>query len=192
MFVGGLEDGIDDPELHRYFSEFGFVTRALRIPNRDEPKRKFGFVDFDDYDAVDIVVSQREHFIGGHRVRVELALPLVNDSLYEKDLAGMGPSSGGLGGQETWMEKVQRKLQFAVPDQGLWGETMNNYEVFVQGGADVQTTQFRYTISLIVFRTCSFQSSSSSESLAECSSTWSAWLARLLRRSPTTPTPGSA
>jgi hypothetical protein len=28
--VGGLEDGIDDPELHTYFSEFGFVTRALR------------------------------------------------------------------------------------------------------------------------------------------------------------------
>ena len=42
MFVGGLEDGIDDAELKRYFSEFGFVTRALRIPNKDGPKRKFG------------------------------------------------------------------------------------------------------------------------------------------------------
>ncbi len=134
VFVGGLEDGIDDPELYRYFSEFGFVTRALRIPNRDEPKRKFGFIDFDDYDAVDIVVSQREHFIDGHRVRVELALPLINDSLYEKDVVVPG---------ETWMEKVQRKLQFAVPDQGSWGETMNNYEVFVQGGPGVKTMQFK-------------------------------------------------
>eukprot|EP00096_Caligus_rogercresseyi_P013511 TRINITY_DN6146_c0_g1_i3.p1 TRINITY_DN6146_c0_g1~~TRINITY_DN6146_c0_g1_i3.p1 ORF type:complete len:335 (-),score=133.00 TRINITY_DN6146_c0_g1_i3:507-1511(-) len=62
VFVGGLEDGIDDTELQKYFSEFGFVTRALRIPNKDEPKRKFGFVDFDDYDAVDIVVSQRNCF----------------------------------------------------------------------------------------------------------------------------------
>ena len=52
MFVGGLEDGIDDPELMKYFSDFGFVTRALRIPNQDQPKRKYGFVDFDDYDAV--------------------------------------------------------------------------------------------------------------------------------------------
>ena len=42
VFVGGLEDGIDDAELKRYFSEFGFVTRALRIPNKDGPKRKFG------------------------------------------------------------------------------------------------------------------------------------------------------
>ena len=41
-----------------------------------------GFVDFDDYEAVDLVVSQREHFIEGHRMRVELALPMVNDSLY--------------------------------------------------------------------------------------------------------------
>ena len=45
-----------------------------------------GFVDFDDYEAVDLVASQREHFIEGVRMRVELALPMVNDSLYEKDI----------------------------------------------------------------------------------------------------------
>ncbi len=134
VFVGGLEDGIDDNELYKYFSEFGFVTRALRIPNKDEPKRKYGFVDFDDYDAVDIVVSQREHFIENHRVRVELALPLINDSLYEKDIVIPG---------ETWLDKVQRKLQYAIPDSGTWGETMDNYEVFVKGGPDVTTTQFK-------------------------------------------------
>ena len=134
VFVGGLEDGIDDKELKKYFDEFGFVTRALRIPDKDGPKRKFGFVDFDDYDAVDLVVSQREHHIEGHRVRVELALPLLNDSLYEKDIVVPG---------ETWMEKVQRKLQFAVPDRGEWGETMDNYEVFVKGGPGVKTVQFK-------------------------------------------------
>ena len=134
VFVGGLEDGIDDSELHKYFSEFGFVTRALRIPDKDGPKRKFGFIDFDDYDAVDIVVGQRDHSINGHRVRVELALPLINDSLYEKDVVVPG---------ETWMEKVQRKLQFAIPDQGTWGETMDTYEVFVKGGPEVKTVQFK-------------------------------------------------
>ena len=118
----------------RYFGEFGFVTRALRIPNKDEPKRKFGFVDFDDYDAVDIVVGQRDHFIEGHRVRVELALPLINDSLYEKDIVVPG---------ETWIEKVQRKLQYAIPDHGTWGETLDNYAIFVQGGPDVKTIQFK-------------------------------------------------
>merc|ERR1719471_2242320 len=134
VFVGGLEDGIDDPELMKYFSEFGFVTRALRIPNGDEPKRKYGFIDFDDYDAVDIVVSQRDHYIQGHRVNVELALPMCNDSLYETDI--VVPN-------ETWLEKVQRKLSYAVPDQGTWGETMNTYEVFVQGGPSVKTSKFK-------------------------------------------------
>jgi hypothetical protein len=43
---------------------------------------------------------------------------------------------------ETWMEKVKRKLSYAIPDQGTWGETMNNYEVFVQGGS-VRTIQFK-------------------------------------------------
>merc|ERR1711936_510145 len=105
VFVGGLEDGIDDPELYKYFSEFGFVTRALRIPDKDNPKRKYGFVDFDDYDAVDIVVSQREHYIEGHRVRVELALPLINDTLYDCPEAAATTT-------ETWEEKVQRKLQY--------------------------------------------------------------------------------
>merc|ERR1719509_96815 len=142
VYVGGLEDGIDDAELHTYFSEFGFVTRALRIPDKDGPKRKFGFVDFDDYDAVDIVVSQREHYIEGHRVRVELALPLLNDSLYEKDIVIPG---------ETWLEKVQRKLQFAIPDHGTWGETMDNFEIFVKGGPDVKTARFKMTRGMLEY-----------------------------------------
>lgn len=135
VYVGGLEDGIDDPELMAYFSEFGFVTRALRIPDKDGPKRKYGFVDFDDYDAVDIVVTQREHYIKGHRVKVELALPLINDTLYDCPDAQAQTT-------ETWEEKVQRKLQYAIPDQGAWGEA-HNYEIFVRGGPDIVSSNVK-------------------------------------------------
>jgi len=135
VYVGGLEDGIDDPELKTYFQEFGFVTRALRIPDKDGPKRKYGFVDFDDYDAVDLVMTQREHYIQGLKVKVELALPLINDTLYEcKDAQETST--------ETWEEKVQRKLQYAIPDQGAWGEAFN-YEIFVKGGPEVLSSQVK-------------------------------------------------
>ena len=72
VYVGGLEDGIDDPELAAdlLLREFGFVTRALRIPNKDGPKEKFGFVDFDDYDAVDMVIQERAQYVCGHKDKV--------------------------------------------------------------------------------------------------------------------------
>ena len=38
---------------------------------------------------------------------------------------------------------MQRKLQYAIPDSGTWGETMDNYEIFVKGGPDVKTVQFK-------------------------------------------------
>ena len=34
---------------------------------------------------------------------------------------------------ESWEEHVQRKLQWAIPDEGAWGEA-NNYELFVKVG----------------------------------------------------------
>lgn len=65
--MGELTDGIEDGDLRRYFSEFGFVVGAFRIPDKDGPKQNYGFVEFDAFDSTDIVVQQREHYIQGHR-----------------------------------------------------------------------------------------------------------------------------
>ena len=50
-----------------------------------------------------MVVTQREHYIHGHRVKVELALPLINDTLYECPEASATTT-------ETWEEKVNFSL----------------------------------------------------------------------------------
>ena len=52
---------------------------------------------------------------------------------------------------ETWLEKVQRKLQFAIPDHGTWGETMDNFEIFVKGGPDVKTARFKMTRGMLEY-----------------------------------------
>ena len=38
---------------------------------------------------MDIVVQQREHYIQGHRIRVDLALPIVNDMMYADECAAV-------------------------------------------------------------------------------------------------------
>ena len=43
---------------------------------------------------------------------------------------------------ETWLEKVQRKLQFAIPDHGTWGETIDNFQIFVKQ-ENVKTARFK-------------------------------------------------
>ena len=67
IYVGELADGIEDGDMRKYFSEFGFVVNAFRIPDQGGTSKLFGFVEFDAFDSVDIVVQQREHYIQGHR-----------------------------------------------------------------------------------------------------------------------------
>jgi hypothetical protein len=62
--------------------------------------------------------------------------------------AGFEPTSLFVG--ETWLEKVRRKLQYAIPDHGTWGETMDNYEVFVRGGPAIKTTKFKLPRAMLV------------------------------------------
>lgn len=56
IFVGGLKEDLGEEELKMYFSEFGPVSSVAIILDRDTGKKRgFGFVEFDDYDAVDKV-----------------------------------------------------------------------------------------------------------------------------------------
>lgn len=59
IFVGGLKDEHDDEDLRNYFSKFGAV-KTVHIINDKETGRKrgFAFVEYNDYDPVDIVVCK--------------------------------------------------------------------------------------------------------------------------------------
>jgi len=59
IFVGGIKDGIEENDLQAYFQEYGNVVSVDFVTDRDTGrKRGFGFVSFDDCDAVDKIVRK--------------------------------------------------------------------------------------------------------------------------------------
>jgi len=59
IFLGGIKDGIEENEVQAYFQEYGNVVSVDLVTDRETGrKRGFGFVVFDDCDAVDKIVCK--------------------------------------------------------------------------------------------------------------------------------------
>ncbi|KAM7541552.1 hypothetical protein Aperf_G00000021935 [Anoplocephala perfoliata] len=75
IFVGALKKDITSEDLNEYFSTFGTIVEASVVTTKDtNESRGFGFVTFDDTDAVDKVILARPHTIKDHKVDVRKAL----------------------------------------------------------------------------------------------------------------------
>ena len=58
LFVGGLRDNIGENELREYFSSYGDIEIVDLLTDKvTGRKRGFGFITFDDYDAVERICS---------------------------------------------------------------------------------------------------------------------------------------
>lgn len=91
VFVGGIKDGLENDDMKEYFSQFGNVTRVEHMTCKNSGrKRGFGFVEFDDYDAVDKIVLKGKHEINGFKVDVKKAVS-------KTDMRN-GDGGGGRGG----------------------------------------------------------------------------------------------
>ena len=54
LFIGGMKDNLSEDELRDYFSTFGNIETVDVLTDKvTGRKRGFGFITFDDYDAVD-------------------------------------------------------------------------------------------------------------------------------------------
>jgi len=59
VFVGGIKDGVEENDVHEYFMQYGNVESVDLVTDRETGrKRGFGFVVFDDVDAVDKIVRK--------------------------------------------------------------------------------------------------------------------------------------
>lgn len=75
IFVGALKKGVTNDDLNTYFSSFGTVLDAQVVMAKEtNESRGFGFVTFDDTDAVDKVILSRPHVLNENKIDVRKAL----------------------------------------------------------------------------------------------------------------------
>jgi RNA recognition motif-containing protein len=77
LFVGSLPWAVDDQQLADLFAEFGQVTSAKVIIDRDTNRSKgFGFVEFDDDEAAKAAVAKLNNSeMNGRTIVVNEARP---------------------------------------------------------------------------------------------------------------------
>ncbi|MGB4800111.1 MAG: RNA-binding protein [Candidatus Saccharimonadales bacterium] len=77
LFVGSLPWAVDDQQLKDLFAEFGEVTYAKVIIDRDTNRSKgFGFVEFDDADAAKKAIDKLNNSeLNGRTIVVNEARP---------------------------------------------------------------------------------------------------------------------
>ncbi|KAL4926629.1 RNA recognition motif domain-containing protein [Aspergillus undulatus] len=92
LFVGNLSWSTTDDSLRNVFSEFGVVTDAIVLKDRETGRsRGFGFVTFDSTEAADAAINAlNEQELDGRKIRVNQA--------NARPSGGGGGYSGGYGG----------------------------------------------------------------------------------------------
>ncbi|KAL6496947.1 hypothetical protein OROGR_028876 [Orobanche gracilis] len=110
IFVGGLSLSLNEDDLREYFSSYGNVVDIqIMIDHQTGRSRGFGFVTFENEDAVEIIVSNgRMHEIGGKHVEVKRAEPKrsgfdnFSDSRPRRGASSSNSSGNFAGGPESF------------------------------------------------------------------------------------------
>ncbi|XP_078167253.1 glycine-rich RNA-binding protein 4, mitochondrial-like [Carex rostrata] len=100
LFVGGLSYSTDDQSLKEAFDNFGNVTEARVITDRETGRsRGFGFISFDTDEAAESAQSSMDgQEVQGRNIRVSLANERPASGFRGGDRGSGGGYSGGGGG----------------------------------------------------------------------------------------------
>lgn len=94
IFVGGLPSSITESDFKEYFDQFGTITDVVVMYDHNTQRpRGFGFITYDQEEAVDNVLHKTFHELNGKMVEVKRAVP--------KELSP-GPSRSPLGGGHAY------------------------------------------------------------------------------------------
>ncbi|XP_073292102.1 uncharacterized protein [Primulina huaijiensis] len=77
IFVGGIPLSINEDDLREYFSSYGnIVEHQIMLDHQTGRSRGFGFVTFENEDAIDKILAHgRMHELGGKQVEIKRAEP---------------------------------------------------------------------------------------------------------------------
>ena len=98
IFVGGLNRSTTQETFFDYFGQYGnMVDKVIMTDRETKESRGFGFITYDNSDAVESVFQSRPHNIDGKEVDVKRAIPKEhnNSSAHAKVtklfIGGVGP-----------------------------------------------------------------------------------------------------
>ncbi|XP_045461486.1 heterogeneous nuclear ribonucleoprotein 27C isoform X5 [Harmonia axyridis] len=92
VFLGGLPSNVTETDLRSFFTRFGKVMEVVIMYDQEKKKsRGFGFLSFEDDDAVDRCVS--EHFVNLNGKQVEIKKAEPRDGSGGNKMGGADPTS---------------------------------------------------------------------------------------------------
>lgn len=97
IYIGNLAPEHDEDGLREYFEKFGTIEKVNIVTSKEGKGRRYGFVEFDDYDPVDKIILGKEHEINGKSVNVRKSYPKENQQ-----------GGGGRGGNARFGNGNQR------------------------------------------------------------------------------------
>jgi RNA recognition motif-containing protein len=107
LFIGSLSWDTTDDGLHEAFAQFGEISEAKVICDRDSGRsRGFGFVTFNDDEAADKAIAAMNGFqLDGRAIRVDVAQDRRSGGGGGGGYRGGGGGGGGYrggGGGDDW------------------------------------------------------------------------------------------
>lgn len=97
IFIGGLAQNATEDEVRNYFCQYGKVAEVVFVINKEENRHKgFGFVTFEEENAVDQAVGKHFHEICGKRVEAKRATP--REKMRDRSQGAEGSDGYGGGG----------------------------------------------------------------------------------------------
>ncbi|KAK9665776.1 hypothetical protein RND81_14G135400 [Saponaria officinalis] len=124
IFVGGLPASLTDEGFRQYFEGFGHVTDVVIMFDQNTQRpRGFGFISFDNEDAVDRVLQNTFHDLDGKQVEVKRALPKdANPGMASR---GSGGGSGGGGGNYGYNSSGNQSSYDSRMDSNRYMQSQN-------------------------------------------------------------------